>query len=178
MSEKLYVGVSRQDITPKIGGRLFGYLPDLHSDSINDNLTLTTFAFCQGITKSLMISVSIGNIKTALIKEIKYEISQKIGVDFDNIIISATHTHTGPCVNDMTGWGSVDEEYYFDILKPAILKSAEEALNSIKPAKMAYAVGKSKVGINRRELKLENRVRLGQNPWGPYNPEMTVIKVK
>ncbi len=41
---------------------------------------------------------------------------------------------------------------------------------------MSFARGKSDVGINRRQLSQKgNHVFLGQNPWGPYNPYMTVL---
>jgi hypothetical protein len=34
------------------------------------------------------------------------------------------------------------------------------------------------VGVNRRELKRGGYVNFGQNPWGPFDPTMTVIAVK
>ena len=40
---------------------------------------------------------------------------------------------------------------------------------------MGVANGNSFVGINRRELTEENKIKLGQNPWGCFNPKMTVI---
>ena len=40
------------------------------------------------------------------------------------------------------------------------------------------SVGESLVGINRRERLEDNTVKLGQNPWGPYDPKMTVISFK
>ena len=43
---------------------------------------------------------------------------------------------------------------------------------------MGIAQGKSYVGVNRRELKIDNTVRLGQNPWGCFDPRMTVISFK
>ena len=39
MNKKLLLGVARGDITPELGCNLFGYRPDLHSESVNDNLT-------------------------------------------------------------------------------------------------------------------------------------------
>ena len=48
MDTRLLVGVGRKIITPKIGCQLFGYRPDLYSDSINDDLTATAFAITYG----------------------------------------------------------------------------------------------------------------------------------
>ena len=59
MAEKLFVGVSRKDITPEVGCQLFGYRPDLYSDGVNDNLTATAFAFYYGDVNALMVTVSV-----------------------------------------------------------------------------------------------------------------------
>ena len=34
------------------------------------------------------------------------------------------------------------------------------------------------MGINRRELKEDGKIGLGQNPWGPRDPKMTVLSFK
>ena len=57
--EQLLLGVAREDITPKVGGRLFGYNPNIFSTDIHDNLHLTAFAFSYGETKVLMINATI-----------------------------------------------------------------------------------------------------------------------
>lgn len=178
MSDKLYAGIARQDITPKIGARLYGYLPDIYSESINDHLTLTAFVFKQKERKVLMISISACLLKTELANELRNEISANYGIDYNNIIISTTHTHTGPCIAEIKGWGDVDMEYYNGILKPALFKSVYNADKNLQPVKVSVSSGKSKVGINRRELKLNNTIKLGQCRWGTYNPEMTVLSFK
>jgi hypothetical protein len=40
---------------------------------------------------------------------------------------------------------------------------------------MKISQGESLVGINRRELRADNTIALGQNPWGPFDPKMTVL---
>ena len=43
---------------------------------------------------------------------------------------------------------------------------------------MGVSVGKSDLGINRRQLNVDNSVGLGQCDWAPYNPQMTIISFK
>jgi hypothetical protein len=43
---------------------------------------------------------------------------------------------------------------------------------------MGVAKTDSKVGINRRKLLSNDRVTLSNNPWGVYDPEMTVVSFK
>lgn len=175
---RLFLGTAREIITPKIGARLYGYAPDIYSESVNDDLTLTAFAFSDGETKALMVSATVGNIQTSLAEELRKEAEKTANVSYKNIIISATHTHTGPTLTSTAGWGDIDEEYYNGIFKPAFLKAVEDAFNNMQEVKVGIASGKSEVGINRRQINKDNAVILGQCPWGVYNPEMTIISFK
>ncbi len=178
MSSKLLLGVARGDITPEIGGNLFGYRPDLYSESVNDNLTATVFAFTQGEEKFVLITVCVCLIDTSITDELRKLISQKHNVKIGNIIICATHTHSGPSTNNMPGWGVVDMPYYESIMKPNILNAVDEAFSNTQPVTMGVGVGKSDLGINRRQLETNNEVWLGQCYWAPYNPQMIVISFK
>ena len=175
---KLCAGIARADITPRIGTCLYGYVPDLHSDSIRDNLTATAFAFKSGDNSALMITATVCLINTQLDRQTREKISEKVGIPTENILISATHTHSGPALDCETGWGEIDMEYYNEIFLPGIIKCSEEAMNSLQPVSMGIASGKSKIGVNRREITPQNTIKLGQNPWGVFNPEMTVISFK
>ena len=175
---KLLTGIARVDITPEIGACLYGYYPDFHSESVRDNLTATAFAFESGRKRVLMISVCVCLINTQLDKKTREKISEKTGVCPQNILLCATHTHSGPALEGESGWGDIDMVYYEKIFLPQIIKCSEEALGNLQPVTMAVASGESRIGINRRELTPKNTIQLGQNPWGVYNPEMTVISFK
>ena len=73
------------------------------------------------------------------------------------------------------GWGVLDIEYLESILIPNLTSAIKEAKSNTRAVKMAVKTGESLVGINRRKLTLENQVVLGQNPWGVFDPKMTVI---
>ena len=175
MSTKLLLGVSRAIITPIVGGNLYGYSPDVYSTCVNDDLTATAFAFSQGDTSAMLITLTIGSINTQLANETIGRISEVTGIDKGNIIICATHTHSAPNLTGTVGWGETDRKYYDDIFLPNVLKAAREAFESKVPVRMGYSQGESTVGINRRELKADNTIDLGQNPWGPVDKRMTVI---
>ena len=177
--EKLCLGVARQIITPKIGGQLFGYRPDVRSTTLEDDLTVTAFCFSQGNRKAMMLSATVCLIQTALAEEILTAASSTTGIPKDHILLSATHTHSGPNTSGMHGWGDIDRAYCDEIFIPAIVRAAEQAAENSVPVKMFAAAGVSHVGINRRELPFDsNDVILGQNPWGPFNPNMTVLSFK
>jgi hypothetical protein len=122
-----------------------------------------------------MISLCVCSVNTELFGEITEQIEKKYGVPKENIMIHCIHNHSGPNLLGEVGWGSVDTKYYEEILLPAILKSVEEAKKSVVAVKMGIASGESYIGVNRRQLTPDNRISLGQNPWGPFDPQMTVI---
>lgn len=173
--EKFYLGVAREIITPEIGGQLYGYRPDVFSDSVEDDLTATAFYFKQGNTQGLMISLTVCLIRTQLAQEILELIENEFSIPKENCMLNATHTHSGPNTAGETGWGDIDRAYCDEIFIPQIIAAVRQAVNNAQPVRMGVAHGTSLVGINRRELNERNEVILGQNPWGCFNPEMTII---
>lgn len=173
--ESLNLGVAREIITPQISCQLYGYSPDVFSTSVEDDLTITAFYFSQGETKALMLSATVCLIQTKYAKEILSEIEQKFGIPKENCLLSATHTHSGPNTAGQVGWGDIDKKYCDGIFLPSILSAVKSAMSNARPVKMGVAQGDSLVGINRRELNENNELKLGQTPWGPFNPKMSVI---
>ncbi len=178
MSTNLLLGVSQTDITPQIGARLFGYAGNIASESVHDILTATAYYFEQGQTKALMVSVTVAVLDTALSNIIRTKIADAISIPFENCMLCATHTHTGPTTAGQAGWGNRDDEYCETILIPQILKAVKEAASAPVPVKMGIAQGKSYIGMSRRQHTLKNRIELGQNPWGIFNPDMTVVSFR
>lgn len=176
--EKLYLGVGRTVITPKVGACLFGYRPDLVSTSVNDDLTCTAFYFKQGERVALLVSVTLGSVNADITNIIFKRAEEKHGIPRSAALMNSIHTHSAPNLTGMHGWGEVDAEYRDGIFIPKAIEAIDLAVASAKPVKMAIAFGESKIGVNRREIMIENNVRLGQNPWGAYNPKMTILSFK
>ena len=177
--EKLYLGNAREKITPEVGGNLYGYYPDLYSDSVADDLTVEAYYLRQGDTKALMVSATVCAIAEDICDSLREQIQERFGIPAENCMISAIHTHSGPCLTGgAAGWSGRDIPYMENIFMPGVLKAVENAVADPVPVTVGVAEGDSFVGINRRELTLENKIKLGQNPWGPFNPRMTVMDFK
>ena len=177
-NKTLYLGVARKDITPPLGSRLFGYNDHTLADGVHDRLHATAMYFISGEVKTILINVTVCEMQTALSDRIRAKVAEAIGITKEAVIFSATHTHTAPTVMTMFGWGDIDTEYVEAIFEPQILEAALEAAKEPVPVTMGVAAGTSLAGINRRELRMDNTIGLGQNPWGPFNPEMTVASFK
>ena len=174
MGEQLFMGVGKRTITPKIGIPLFGYRPDVFSKSINDDLTVTAAAFCQGDIKAMVISATLGVFQTELAGEIRDMVARETGIP--HVILCATHTHSGPNTSGIKGWGNIETGYCDDILLPRLTEAAIEAARGLKPVHMGIGSVKSNAGINRRQHNADGSIGLGQNPWGIFDDTMTVLR--
>lgn len=176
--DKLYLGVAQTVITPPVGGHLAGYGNNIFSSAVNDELTATAYYFEQGGRKVMMISACVCSIRVWLSRHIRQQIAQAHDIPVDHITISCIHTHSGPNVfgGYREEWeGDIDREYGESIFIPNLLEIAAQAVANAVPVKMGVGIGESHVGVNRLELRLDNKIYLGQKPWGPYDPRMTVL---
>ena len=176
--EDLLLGVARAVITPKIGANLAGYKPDNISTAINDDLTATVFYFKQENKEALLITTTLCSIKKEICDELFEELNKRYNIPVDNCMLAATHTHSGPIMFATYGWGDIDVEYKDTVFMPSVIDAVGEAISNAESVTMAVGVGESYVGVNRRELTLENKIILGQNPWGPFDPRMTILAFK
>ena len=174
----LLCGVGRGDITPPVGTIMYGYAPGRPSLAIGDNLTATAIKLQSENEAVLMITCTLCAFSAELTHRLQEAAGKAAGVKAENVLISATHTHSGPNTNYDSAWGKVDTEYIETILVPGVLKAAETAAAVLRPATVGIGETESDVGINRRELKEDGTVALGQNPWGPRDPRMTVISFR
>ncbi len=174
----LSLGAARRDITPAVGTLLYGYNPHQVSTSVHDPIHVTAMALANGTETALMLSVEVGDMQTEYTTSLRESASQATGVPVENILISATHTHSAPNVAGMEGWGGIDEPYAENILRPRLVEAVVEAIDRLEPVTIGYGTTKSYVGINRRQQLRDGTVDLGQNPHGCMDPKMTVISFR
>ncbi len=177
------LGFSKNKITPPVGVRLYGYPGARLSHAIADDLFVNTLAFSDNNHSALLISVDICALPAVYNLALRELISKETGVDANNIILAAIHTHSGPSTAENTnsgsnGWGGPNMDFIENILFPQTVLSAKEALSSLRSATMGIGETESLVGVNRRELDENGNVILGQNPDGPLDKRMRVLSFK
>lgn len=170
------VGVSKIDITPPVGLDLQGFVArkgcsiGIHSKLYAKALVIDY----KGEIKAIVVCDLLA-FNEKLISEIKSKIENKLGINKENIIIFATHTHSGPATVFLRRCGTPDPKY-INSLKEKILTCVLSASKNTKPAVIGAGKGKVKIGINRRERKGKEMI-IGENPKGPRDKELSVIKI-
>jgi len=175
-TDTLKVGVAKEIITPKLGGLFLGYGSPKGSTAVHDDLTVTALIVESGESKALLMSVTVCLIANDLIATLQELCGEAAGVPVTHVIVAATHTHSGPVTASFDH--EKDNEYCEEILIPQCVAAAKAAAKTMKSATVGVATTESKVGINRRQIFANDSVGLGQNPWGLYDSEMTVVSFK
>ena len=170
---ELMLGTARVVITPEIGGTLCGYGSEKPSDAIRDDLILTAYTLAYGRLRVMLVNMTLLCVSDSLSDELRKLCGLSADVPPSNVILSFTHTHSGPDVVSGT-----DEKYLDSVLRPGCERAARESAATLRPVRVGITAVNSRVGINRREILPDDEIILGQNPWGPYDPEMTIISFK
>jgi len=129
MEDDLTVQFKKVDITPGNPVRLAGYFNERLSSGVLDPLYLRLAAIRKGDGRQLFIQIDNCAILAEDVGEIKSEIVRQSSFLSREIMVFASHTHTGP---DVAGFFGLPREVrYLEFLKNRIIG---EAL-SLKPSK-------------------------------------------
>lgn len=178
MKNQFKAGAAKAIITPPLGTLLYGYAFQRAATKVNDDLRVNAIAVEQGDLKAILISADVVSIGSDLGDRVRALVSSETSVPAKNISISAIHTHSGPAMKTSKGWGNADESFINEIFIPQTIAAAKEAVSALSPAVMGVGTTHSEVGVNRRELTQDGKIILGQNPYGIFDPTMTVVSFK
>ncbi|MEO9894185.1 hypothetical protein [Aurantibacter sp.] len=192
-----YAGVAQTDITP-VKGTIIGVDFFSHyARFIHDHLFSKSLVFKQEQTLYALVMVDICIMPSDLLNLVKNKITDKTGIKMEHITLACTHTHGAGNVAGLLG-GAVDINYR-NLLPDLIVKSVVDALEKMKPAKIAS--GKASLSgyqLCRRYLMTDgfeanNPVtqkldKIKTNPFGaenqiissaaPVDPEVGFLAVK
>ena len=141
----LKICYAEENINPKLGIAIEGYYVPRFAKGILSDLKAIALAVKSGDETVIILSLDICEIDLNALNKIKSAIAVKTGIKADNLFISATHTHTGPCLKE-SGYFDYDAELvkeYLDFLAAQSAVAAKTAIQDLKPAKMGYATGKA-----------------------------------
>ena len=181
----LLAGFSREIITPGRGVPLCGYFNPRPNTGILDDLCIRAMIFeNDGVTSGLVV-FDLCFLSVTLINKIKAGI-KAAGMKFgDNLMLSATHTHTGPYIDDF--FGVKADAAYLEMLKDKAVSAVRQAYASLAPAELLTgSVKNNPLAFNRRywmknDKVLTNPGKLNPEivkPEGPVDTEIGVIAVK
>jgi len=136
----LKIGFARVNINPPLGIFIAGYYIPRFAKGFLDDLEATALAFeCSG-TPLLMISVDVVGINKDMGAEFKAAIANATGIPAENIVLSATHTHTGPKIIPNEDTPELSSSFV-SFLQKRLADVSLLALQDVKPCRMAFGQG-------------------------------------
>ncbi len=174
---QLRAGVGRADITPAIGAWLVGFAGrSSGARVIRDELLATALMLDDGARRVAILSCDMIALHPRLVAQTRELVEEATGIPGDHLMICCTHTHSGPPGYAAEGSRPVDRAHAANL--PFRLAGAVQlAHDRLQPARLAHATGESAIGINRREVTGPGTTILGENPAGPVDRSVGVLRV-
>ncbi len=181
MDTGIRAGAARVDITPPIGISMVGYyIREGISKSVQRPLTATALVLDVGDTRFAILACDIAFIQDPAAKEIRAEIAQALGTTVDLVWMNYSHTHCGPTLPGFL-WQEEGQDRlqraYLAKLTGLLVAVAREATSRMRPARLGAGAASAPIGINRREQGEDGKFYVGENPTGPVDHEVVVVRV-
>ena len=180
-ARQLLAGVARTVITPPIGIRLLGYtVQEGCSQSVERELTATLLVLSDGVTTAVLVGLDLLWVPLPISDRIRAAIGRAIGIPGENVLLNGSHTHLGPM---FPGWQDEDspqrelQARYAAYLEDLLVGATTSAWRTRQPARLASGCGSAPLGVNRREKMPDGQVIIGENPDGPIDPAVDVIRI-
>jgi len=175
---RLDAGVGMVDITPAGPVTLAGSPSPKKASEVKTRLYVRALVLSAGGTKVAIVTLDTLKYPVEHVQRARSKIEQTTGIPASNVIICASHTHSGPL------WS-----YYEDQLVTPIADAVARAVRDLTPCTAGTAKGKAE-GISecRRVIKnghawnrwqLENPAEAAEYPAeGPADPEFDVLALR
>ncbi len=195
------VGLFEIDITPFLGMERPGGYSKVYIEKIHDPLKVRTIVIEEKDVKVAICVLDTLVIQSRkFVKEIREEIEKEIGIKKENILISATHTHSGgpffgPLPDEyndapeivkilLEKYSIITDPFYYQIVKKRIVDSVKMADIVREEALFQIGYGFEKnVSFNRRFRMKNGKVYTHPGkgnpeilePAGPIDPDVGVL---
>jgi hypothetical protein len=136
--------------------------------------------------RAVLVTMDLVGIDRKLSVAVCQELKTRYGLDRESVMLSVSHTHTGPVVR-----GNLDTMYdldqvqqqrisdYTKTLHARLVAVVGDALNRLEPARLAWGIGRATFAVNRRnnkEADVPDLIKAGKLK-GPVDHELPVLAV-
>lgn len=158
-------GVAKANITPPVGLELSGWAFG-PSVGVLDELFAKVLVLESNHEKVAIITADLIGFQTEYADTIRKGIAEKLGIKAESVLVSASHTHSGPATMFLRRWGAIHEDFVH-VVQEKIIGVATVAANMMSEARIGVSKGQAEgVGANRRDPE-----------HGSIDPEIGVIRV-
>ncbi|MBS0202420.1 MAG: neutral/alkaline non-lysosomal ceramidase N-terminal domain-containing protein [Planctomycetes bacterium] len=164
-AEPFQAGAATSNITPPIGLEIIGGFVPFPSRQIHDELHARCLVLDDGTTRLALVVCDLLGIHRAVSDEARRRITEKTGIPRENVMISATHTHSAASAlgqDRLQPDQGLDE--YQNFVASRIADGVTRALNNRRPAQVAIGT----VDIPEHVFNRRWHMRPGTVPPNPF----------
>jgi hypothetical protein len=162
---RLRAGSHKVDFTPKPGEL------QLSTDAIRDQLHARAIVVDDGNTCAVLVGIDLGAAPNQIVDDALARTSTSTGCPRENVLISATHTHSSNTHG--LGQGAPAAKTVAD----AIVEAATVAKSRLAPARIGYGTTKVDLNVNRDLFTRKLEWRQEPNPDGPSDKTLAVVEL-
>lgn len=169
-------GIARDLITPDIKMTMAGYgtFYGTTYHGINDDLYVKALWMHDGSESLLLITVDLLFHEPGLTAAIKQYAAYRYGIKPDYVIISYTHTHSGPAIK---GYDlGQHSEHYEAFLQARIQSCIDRLFQNTFEGSLSYGFIEGEWNVNRRK-PVEGKMENAPNPDGITDNRLQMLKI-
>jgi hypothetical protein len=187
---ELRAGAAAVIINPQPGTPLAGYYNPRAADGVHDDLHAKALVLEKDGVRAALVACDLLTLPRSVVEESRRLIESDTGIPGGNVMVSATHSHTGPIVpmgssrDPSEGGAMVKASQYAQSLPQLIARCVGEASARLTPVRLYAGHGREEhVSFNRRYFMKDGTV--GWNPGklnpridrsaGPIDPDVPVL---
>jgi hypothetical protein len=145
-------GFAKIPVTPPLGIELAGYgvYLERRATEVHDELFVRALALEDDAGECvLLLSLDLVGLSWELSEAISVQAATAAGLDAERVLVSSTHTHSGPATSPLEGWGQM-EPSYVESLPAKCATAASEAIAATHPVRIGTAQSTVRaLGFNR-----------------------------
>jgi neutral ceramidase len=167
VQSNLRAGVAKVDITPtKVAGiETVGHRRIV--SGLRDPLRAGVLLLDDGETKAAIVTMDLINVYDLMVRLVREEVETTTGVPAANIMVTASHNHSGPPCRD-------DSPYVREVAQK-IGAAAKQAAANMRSVNVGYGEDEIRFNINRRKV-IDGRAVVWLNSDGPNDPRVKVLR--
>ncbi|MBS0209123.1 MAG: hypothetical protein JSS27_09235 [Planctomycetes bacterium] len=167
VKSNLRAGCAKVDITPSdvSGMVVVGHRREV--TGVRDPLRAGVLVLDDGETRAAIVTLDVIGAWEPMVKQVRDRLEQAIKVPAANILVAASHNHSGPGFAEHPLWGRR--------LVEQLVEAAQAAAGAMRPVSIGYGEDRIGFGINRRKV-IDGRAVVRLNPEGPNDPRVKVLR--
>jgi hypothetical protein len=191
----LRIGAAESEITPPAGYPMAGYYHERLATGVRDPLKAKAMVLLGDQAQAAIVACDLTGIAVDLSSEVRRRAAEKTGIPAENIIVSATHSHTAPDYSKnlyehlgAPAAAGDERQAYAGRLIDHIVETIVKAHASARPVVVhaGSVMQETPVSFNRRFVMRDGSVQTWQsltNPAvvrsaGPIDPQIGMVTVR